>query len=57
MSTFTQDLRQNSLKITGLLDQLSKAETHPVLIQSSLSAEQEARLRAAFEEEPSPATD
>jgi uncharacterized membrane protein len=39
----------------GLLDRLSKAQTHPVLIQSSLSAEQEARLRAAFEEESSPA--
>jgi uncharacterized membrane protein len=41
----------------GLLDKLSSAQTHPVLIESSLSAEQEDRLRAAFEEESSPAAD
>jgi len=37
----------------GLLEKLSSAHSHPVLIQSSLSAEQEDRLRAAFEEESS----
>jgi uncharacterized membrane protein len=40
----------------GLLDELRSARSHPVLIQSSLSAEQEARLRAAFGEDPSQVT-
>jgi uncharacterized membrane protein len=35
----------------GLLDRLGSVRNRPVLIQSSLSAEQEARLRAAFEDE------
>jgi uncharacterized membrane protein len=40
----------------GLLDDLKKTTTsHPVLIQSNLSPEQEARLRAAFGGEPAPA--
>ncbi len=38
----------------GLLDKLTTANSRPVLIQSSLTAEQEARLRAAFDEEASP---
>jgi uncharacterized membrane protein len=38
----------------GLLDKLSTARSRPTLIQSSLSADQEARLRAAFGEESVP---
>ena len=36
----------------AVLDQLKTAELHPVLIESNLSKEQEARLREAFGEEP-----
>jgi len=35
-----------------LLDRLGAGHHHPVLIQSNLTEEQEARLRAAFGEEP-----
>jgi uncharacterized membrane protein len=40
----------------GLLDDLKKVTSHPVLIQSNLSPEQEARLREAFGNEPSAVT-